>query len=43
MKETLMTRKGYQDVRVPAFLVPRKNMTKVSITTAEVGVVALGQ
>ena len=35
--ELLMSRKGYRDVRVPAFLVPRENVTMVDLSTSDEG------
>ena len=41
--ELLMTRKGYHDVRVPAFLVPRENVTVVDLSTSDENTAVIGQ
>ena len=41
--ELLMSRKGYRDVRVPAFLVPRENVTLVDLSTSDKGAIFIYQ
>ena len=41
--ELLMTRKGFHNVRVPAFLVPRENVTVVDLSTSDENTVVISQ